>query len=1107
MSRAAYEINGKQVDSALFYQTACDPHRSVVVEACAGAGKTWMLVSRILRAMLDGVPPNQILAITFTKKAAGEMRERLHDWLRTFSLATDAERETELQARGVLPEQMSDLIPRLQGLYPQWLETGQGVAIHTIHGWFSKLVKAAPLDVLNELGLPPELNLIEDTSEVWPELWGRFLKRLDVLEADAPELLAFMSVVRAVGRFNAEAWLQTALSNRLELTLSDQAGHLISGVESVGAWSPQWADLAHPTDALQRDSVRDQLWSVARQLVAAKGSIAPAAGVAIEQALGLPCSHQQAMALCAALLTQSGEPRKRMGDSPDLAWAQSWLMDLLQATLQHEAHELHEQMVVLSRLLFVTYAKLKMERGLADMVDLELAAARLLADPVLSGWIQQRLDSQVKQLLMDEFQDTSPLQWQTLKAWLSGYAGAGGGGSGQTPIQVFLVGDPKQSIYRFRRADPRVFGAAKAFVLAALDGDLLACDHTRRNAHGVVSALNMVMGRAHDEGVFPGFRAHTTASQADARIRALPSIMRAEASKPTSHEGWRDSLTSPRELARTTIKELEAAQVAAAVKALIVQEGIVPSDIFVLSRKRATLALVAQALDERGVAHIAPENTLLIDTAEVRDLVAVLDVLVSPHHDMALAHALKSPLFGASDADLLYLAHRVRQSSSNPSWYDVLTGPRDGIDEAAPAPAPWPASLDRAAQLLMAWAQLSKVAPPHDLLERVVSEGQYRERLLACVPYSRRAQALFHVDALQAQSLEMDSGRDATPYRWVRAIKRLPLNLPPRAQSDAVQLLTIHGAKGLEARVVFMVDSDPEPAKKDSYAIMVDWPESHSEPKRCAFLRSEGKPPPSLAQALADDRAADQLEELNAMYVALTRAREQLIFSRTEPRGLTSNSWWQRLASCGVIDPAQSWVPCGSPPDKSVQVPDAILRTLPSLCQRTAPTSLSTAPRASDQTSYLQQLGQVVHRALEWLTMLPVVSRTDERIARAASGAARELQLDAEKVREAIDLVTVVLRSPVLQEWLDPAQLVWAGNEVGLDDKGQMLRIDRLVARETTQGTEWWVIDYKLHHRPELLDSYQQQMARYVSAVSALEGHGRVHAAFITGAGEWVPVA
>ncbi|MBI5927266.1 MAG: UvrD-helicase domain-containing protein [Aquabacterium sp.] len=1106
MSQAAYEVNGQIVASDLFYQVACDPHRSVVVEACAGAGKTWMLVSRILRALLDDVPPNQILAITFTKKAAGEMRERLHGWLRDFALASEERREMELRIRGVQPAQIAAMVPKLQQLYERWLDEGRGVDIHTIHGWFSRLVKAAPLDILNELGLPPELNLVEDTSEHWPELWGRFLRRVD---AQSPgkrtgdeaggDYLAFMSIVREVGRFNTEAWLSTALSNRLELSLADKAGHLIDGVETAADWSLQWAGLAHPCEALSRASVQDQFWSLARQLATGKTATQQKAGVAIEQAMGLTDLQARHKALRKVLLTDKGEPRKKMGELADLEWAQAWLVDLQLAITQQEGHVLHGHMVSLSRLLFEEYAKFKTERGLADMVDLELAAARLLGDPELSGWVQERLDSQVRQLLMDEFQDTSPLQWQTLKSWLSAYAGAGGGQSGRQPISVFLVGDPKQSIYRFRRADPRVFSAAKDFVLEALDGDLLACDHTRRNAPGIIDALNKVMGQACAEGSFPGFRPHTTTSEDVATIRVLPSVMRTTAAKDEPEASWRDSLITPREQAHTTIKEIEAEQVAQAIAAMVFNDGLAPSDIYVLSRKRATLSLVAQALDEHGVPHIAPEDTRLIDTPEVRDLVAVLDALVSPQHDLALAHALKSPLFGASDADLLGLAWQVRQAKRKTSWWDALM--QWGGDEACPT------TLARAATLLQAWAELARVAPPHDLLERIVTNGAYRARLLSCVPASRRVQALFHVDALLSQSLEMDAGRDATPYRWVRALKRLPLNLPPRAQADAVQLLTIHGAKGLEAKVVFMVDTDPEPSRKDSYALMVDWPESDERPRRCAFIRSQSNPPPSLARTLEEDHAANLREELNALYVALTRAREQLVFSRTQPRGSPEGSWWQRLVSSGAMDPEQVWQPA-TPLRRSVPEDEAST-TVRSL-NLPALQPLTSAPdetrRVVEESSVQQLLGQVVHRTLEWLTPLPLHARTAERVAKATQSAAKALQLAPEHHDAALHLATTILKSPSLQPWLDPALLDWAGNEVALHDGEQVLRIDRLVAVRREAGREWWVLDYKLQHRPQALASYRAQMQRYVAAVEALQPDEPVRAAFITGAGEWVPL-
>jgi len=215
--------------------------------------------------------------------------------------------------------------------------------------------------------------------------------------------------------------------------------------------------------------------------------------------------------------------------------------------------------------------------------------------------------------------------------------------------------------------------------------------------------------------------------------------------------------------------------------------------------------------------------------------------------------------------------------------------------------------------------------------------------------------------------------------------------------------------------------------------------------------------------------------------------------------------------SSGAIDPeAMAWQPVDhalaiavDAADEVVQ--DAVWQAMPPL-QPLAASTTQPASRLPEETSLQQQLGQVVHRVLEWLTVVPVAQRTDECVERAAITAAREVQLASDQVVQAIRLANTILRAPALQTWLDPAGLAWAGNEVALHDQGQVLRIDRLVARDTPQGREWWVLDYKLQHRPEALAAYRQQLTRYVAAVSALQPGDRVNAAFITSAGECVPL-
>jgi ATP-dependent helicase/nuclease subunit A len=229
---AAYQCNGEPVSADAFYAIACDPRRSVAVEACAGAGKTWMLVSRIVRALLDGagsadahVRPHEILAITFTKKAAGEMRERLDEWLKAFAHADDATLQRELVLRGMTsqigPQANQDVRGQLSNLYRSMLASGRSVQIRTFHSWFAALLRSAPVAVLQRLGLPVNYELLEDDAPARALVWRRFYA---ALLADAPLKADFEAVVLTHGRFQTDKALQAALDKRTEFMLADEKG-------------------------------------------------------------------------------------------------------------------------------------------------------------------------------------------------------------------------------------------------------------------------------------------------------------------------------------------------------------------------------------------------------------------------------------------------------------------------------------------------------------------------------------------------------------------------------------------------------------------------------------------------------------------------------------------------------------------------------------------------------------------------------------------------------------------------------------------------------------------------------------------------------------------
>ncbi|AKJ28928.1 UvrD-helicase domain-containing protein [Caldimonas brevitalea] len=1098
----AYRVNGELVTRERFYALACDPSQSVVVEACAGAGKTWMLVSRILRGLLDGLQPQQILAITFTKKAAAEMRHRLMSWLAQFAECGDAERVRALIDRGVAPAQARAQAPALGSLYERLLAGQQPVEIRTFHAWFSQLMRAAPLQLLDELGLAPQAELVENVDELKPAAWRQFL---GAVAGDADLRADFETLVRTRGRHQAQTWLLGVLDKRLEFELADTAGSLHACVPSAGEMDERFAGREHPALTLRSPVVGPLLQRVAAALGLQPKATPQKCGAALQQALELGNDLAALCAIEAALFTKDGELRKHL-DAPELDDAVAFLRDIRRAVAQQEAHLEHARLVRLVRVLLAEYARLKRARGLADMADLERCALRLLRDAELAGWVLERLDTRVRQVLIDEFQDTNPLQWQALSSWLSSYAGAGGGGSGQRPPGVFIVGDPKQSIYRFRRAEPRVFEAAKHLVVEGLGGAVLACDHTRRNAPQVLQALNGVFTTAMAEARYADFRAHTTEVDPGAQPGQVMALERVERPpkqpKETGTAAWRDSLTTPRREPEVLLKQEEARRVAAQIRRLIRDEGLKPGHIFVLSRRRAQLRLVAEALRERHVPFATPEDTVLMDALEVRDVVALLDVLASPQHDLSLAHALRSPIFGASDDDLIGLALAVRDGAG--SWWDAL--------HATPSESLSPA-LRRARALLAAWAEDARALPPHDLLDRILHQGELRPRYAAALPPELRGAALAHLDALMALSLELDSGRYATPYKLVRALRRRPLAVGARTDLQAVQLLTIHGAKGLEADAVFVVDADTPAERSETATVLVDWPAEAPWPTCFAFVASERQIAPSLQGVMERERQARAREELNGLYVAMTRARQRLVFSATQPhlRGV-ERSWWQRLCEDApqlehqtADDTAEA---DGSLSARDPALP-VTLRDLPPLQRPGAPAEGAQGERGraarNDRTA---RIGEAVHRALEWLTD---PARTPGPPPQAVASAARTFGLDAAQQAQALDAVRGILASPAFQRFVVPGDtLRWAGNEVPLAHEGQLLRIDRLVQLGSPDGDQWWVLDYKLEHAPEQLPAYREQLERYRRAVAQAIGDGdttRVRAAFVTGQGDVIELA
>ncbi|MFP5466641.1 MAG: UvrD-helicase domain-containing protein [Gammaproteobacteria bacterium] len=1114
---AAYHVDGQRVLRQRFYQVACDPQRSVAVEACAGAGKTWMLVSRILRALLEGTEPQDILAITFTRKAAAEMRERLATWVAELAQASDAQREQELQSRGMSPEQARQHASALVTLHARLLACGRPVQIRTFHSWFASLLRMTPLSVLQELKLPPEHELLEDDEQATALAWPLFQA---AVVRDEPLRQDYLESVARFGRSQTDKALRNALSKRVEFSLADEAGLLETSVEPFAALYPEWSDLPSPLHALLASPVRERWLRRAQAMGAEKNKTPQDAARAIVDAFGLPDEPgtlpQRLDALKQAFFVATEDRLKQHLTRYEAALdAEAELQRLLAAHRQHDAWQHQQRMTRLTRALLGSYAALKRERGWVDMSDVEQAARRLLGDAELSGWMQQRLDARVRHLLVDEFQDTNPLQWQALYGWLSAYAGAG---SGEGP-RVFLVGDPKQSIYRFRRAEPQVFRAAQAFVVQGLGGALLSCDHTRRCATGVVETLNAVMSGACQDAGYAGFRTHTTESREKGEVLSLPRLERQQVNgRDEAGQGaqgaqrdpvWRDSLSVPRVVPEDSMATLEARQAARWMELELAEGRLRPADLMVLSRRRDRLGRVHEALTALGVPADEPEKADLADSPAVQDVVALLDALVSPRHNLSLARALRSPIFGLDESWLTRIASASREQTSGhpadaPAWWDVIA--KMAADPAAQTP------LRAVATRLALYREWVGNRPPHDALVAIYQDSDLMARYAATAPAHRRDAMLASLRALLGQALAQDGGRYLSMYRLVRALKAGGIRLGATARPEAVRLLTIHGAKGLEAHTVLMLDADAPPSRPDTMGVLVDWPGESPQPRRFIFLASEKQPPACAAAALAQEQQARSLEELNALYVALTRAASRLVISSSEPhqRGAVA-SWYERLKPFlkPAAERAENAGQAGSSSLLTHLAPQVLyLRALrtptaPTEPARAAPEQVpATRDTGGDSVGDGHtRLGLALHRLLQWAPT-PLSGWTPS--AHHVQAVCKEFGLDPVQGRQAASMAESIIGGPARWAWDDTEVDSW-GNEVEIWLDGALMRIDRLV-RHRDSG-HWWVLDYKSAVAPQTQDVLREQLRGYHRALALERPAETIRLAFINAQGQLIEIA
>lgn len=1080
----AYEVNGHAADAQDFINAACDPLRSAAVEACAGSGKTWLLVARMLRLLLAGAEPSELLAITFTRKAAQEMRERLMQLLRDLALQTDAAVYSVLRERGVPERDLPRLLPVARSLYGRVLSCSCSLSIDTFHSWFARLIQIAPL----ASGVPHGYALTESSGELLAEAYGRLMQSLNE-EKNAGIRLAIRRLYELEGDWNTRKLLDAFVGKRAEWWAATQSASPLEWLHALcGEDGELDAKLGIWNDEKLIGRIRNVAWLLGQGTAVNKKR-----AVAIERVLAAGAGAENFNALCHEFFDSDGKCRGN-NKTNDLKKALENNLDgdgiaafddefsaigeqlkrIRRRSFEPTVLALNEALFVVGSAYLEHYQSIKAERRLFDFADLEWQAYRLLTNEEHAAYLQSRLDARYKHILLDEFQDTNPLQWSIVRAWLNAY----GDESGRPT--VFIVGDPKQSIYRFRRAEPRVFEAATD-LLAAQGANVLRTNQTRRNAGAIIDVLNASFGANRI------FSSQTTLAAQAGAVWRLP-LIRAVKHDVVEAPLWtlRNPLTTPRDEQDDARRTDEGRAVAQAIvrarNALGSTRHARWSDVMLLVKKRFHLSAYERALREAGIPFVSDKRGGLLQSLEIADLIALLTFLITPADDRALAHVLKSPIIGAGDEDLIVLAQRTETT-----WWNRLLAASGQASGA----------LQRAAQLLGKWLQASARLPVHDLLDLILHEGQLVARYAQAAPPLLRSQVIGNIEAFIELALSLDAGRYPSVPKFIDALRRLqkgadsdaPDEANIDAAVDAVRILTIHSAKGLEAPIVVLLDANHSDPARDDLGILCDWPQDADAPVHFSAFSRECERGMARDALFAAEEMFKMQEDWNLLYVAATRAKEILIVSgvaaekNAQPDGVAEGSWYARLQTSQSIELETL---CDTPePAPATEFSLPVFNPPPFAATKAA----ASVPVARFRSDAIDE-GIALHAVLERLTQphdWPI--RMPD-----ASVIARWLPCPLPMAGTVRAQALTILSQPQLEHFYDPAQYRSAHNEMAVMLAGELLRFDRVVMFDDVV----WILDYKRNFLDSERAAYQTQLARYRTAGQAVFPGKNIRTALVT---------
>jgi len=1109
---------------------ATEPNLTAWVGASAGTGKTHVLTARVLRLMLTGTRPENIICLTFTKAAAAEMTNRIFEELGRWALMEDDALAKEINRR---TEEFPDsaMLIKARQLFAEVLDLSPGLQIQTFHSFCQSLLGRFPL----EAGMAPGFEGVDEAgardlmasakdgmlastrkqgSADLAEALGHVAKLvtentfdevIDRLAYEAPVLS------RAEEAYGGPEGLIAALYRALELTPGDSVLRTEAGAVK---------DTAFDTVGIGR-LAQGMLQGTKKEVESGEKLVAY---LAADEAKRTNFFDNYKL----VFLTAKQEPRARVANKGTLEGEpglvdviekeQSRLAYVAERTLRIKAASATASLLKLGLAQLARYRHLKSARGLVDFDDMIQRTVTLFNQAEVAPWILFKLDAAVEHILVDEAQDTNRDQWRVVEA-LSAEFFAGDGAS-DVQRTLFAVGDAKQSIFSFQRADPKEFIAARNRIFgrahsAGLPAASVPLNLSFRSGKAVLSLVDAVFDA--DARAVLGLSPDSEMVTHDfvrGGHAGLVELWPLEAPEDKSDEATPEWALPLVQESVDDAEQRTAWRIARRISQMIITREMLPSkarpiragDVLILVRRRtAFVDHLVRALKSLGVPVAGRDRMVLTDELAVMDLMVLARFALQPTDDLSLATVLKGPFVGLDDEALFKLAYGRKGSL----WQALLRQKSE-------------AEFIGIAAMLKRLLDSIDVKTPFEFFNTVLTEMGGRKKLVA-----RLGEEIHDpVDELLEEALRFELTTSASMQAFVHSVETSGLQIKRdlEAAGNNVRIMTAHSAKGLQAPIVFLSD-------------LVGLPDTSRETRLLPIEGAlEGTPPlpfwtsPGKGLAFIDElkgavKARQLAEYRRLLYVAMTRAEDRLYVAGWQAKGEPDEDCWAAAIEEGFnrlgaekISLADDYkvrrfeVPqtIAVTPESEVVIEEAVsvapnwlFSALPE--EPTPPRPLAPSRPDEEEPAVSSPLartdskrfhrGRYIHAMLEWLPDVALDLREEAAIRFLEKAAAELLPVQHIALWEEVNHILSDSRFSALFGAESRAEVPIAGIVSGRAISGQ---VDRLVV--TSDAV--LVVDYKTNRPPPrdvsgVAAVYLRQMGLYARALEAIYPDKEIKAALL----------